>query len=89
MGFSIEAAVRSAFSWTLVRLFGGAMTLPVPDWQARPYKILFIRDDGIGDLMVSMEIIRAIAGQRDGLVRPVPSHSGSPRRPQVGLVVHP
>ncbi len=35
--------------------------MPVPDWQARPYRILFIRDDGIGDLMVSMEIIRAIA----------------------------
>jgi ADP-heptose:LPS heptosyltransferase len=58
---SIEAAVRSAFSWTLVRLFGGRERMPVPDWQARPYRILFIRDDGIGDLMVSMELIRAIA----------------------------
>jgi ADP-heptose:LPS heptosyltransferase len=57
---SIEAAVRSAFSWTLVRLFGGARTLPIPDWRSRPFRILFIRDDGIGDLMVSMEIIRAI-----------------------------
>jgi ADP-heptose:LPS heptosyltransferase len=59
--FSIEAAVRSAFSWTLVRLFGGTASMPIPDWQARPYRILFIRDDGIGDLMVSMELIRAIA----------------------------
>jgi ADP-heptose:LPS heptosyltransferase len=58
---SIEAAIRSAFSWTLVRLFGGAARMPVPDWRARPYRILFIRDDGIGDLMVSMEILRAIA----------------------------
>ncbi len=61
MGLSIEAAVRSAFSWTLVRLFGGAAPPSIPDWQARPYRILFIRDDGIGDLMVSMELIRAIA----------------------------
>lgn len=60
-GVSIEAAVRSAFSWTLVRLFGGRLRMPVPDWRARPYRILFIRDDGIGDLMVSMEVIRAIA----------------------------
>jgi ADP-heptose:LPS heptosyltransferase len=58
---SIEAAVRSAFSWTIVRLFGGATRAPIPDWHARPYRILFIRDDGIGDLMVSMEVLRAIA----------------------------
>lgn len=57
---SIEAAVRSGFSWTLVRLFGGARRLPLPDWRARPYRLLFIRDDGIGDLMVSMELLRAI-----------------------------
>jgi ADP-heptose:LPS heptosyltransferase len=58
---SIEAAIRSVFSWTLVRLFGGAARMPIPDWRARPYRLLFIRDDGIGDLMVSMEILRAIA----------------------------
>jgi hypothetical protein len=51
---SIEAAVRSAFSWSMVRLFGGEQRMPVPDWRARPYRILFIRDDGIGDLMVTM-----------------------------------
>ena len=57
---SIEAAVRTLFSHTIVRLFGGARELPIPDWRARPYRILFIRDDGVGDLMVSIEIIRAI-----------------------------
>lgn len=62
MGFpSIEATFRSAFSWTLVRLFGGAERMPLPDWRARPYRILFIRDDGIGDLIVSIELLRAIA----------------------------
>jgi ADP-heptose:LPS heptosyltransferase len=58
---SIEAAIRSAFSWTMVRLFAGPTRMPVPDWQARPYRILFIRDDGIGDLMVTMELLRAIS----------------------------
>lgn len=61
MRLSPEAAVRSAFSWALVRLLGGAERVPVPDWRARPYRILFIRDDGIGDLMVTMELLRAIA----------------------------
>lgn len=57
---SIEAGVRSAFSWMLVRLLGGERHADVPDWTHRPYRILFIRDDGIGDLIVSMELLRAI-----------------------------
>jgi ADP-heptose:LPS heptosyltransferase len=57
---AIEFAVRSAFQMALVRLLGGPRTIPVPDWRERPYRILFIRDDGIGDLIVSMEVIRAI-----------------------------
>ena len=58
---SIEFATRSAFSWTLLKLFGGQRYMPIPDWRARPYRILFIRDDGIGDMIVSIEILRAIA----------------------------
>ena len=58
---SLEAGVRSAFSWTILKLFGGAARMPVPDWKSRAFRILFIRDDGIGDLMVSQEIMRAIA----------------------------
>lgn len=58
---SIEFAARSAFSWTLLTLFGGERVMPIPDWRARPYRILFIRDDGIGDMIVSIEILRAIA----------------------------
>ncbi len=57
---SIESATRAAFSWTLVRLFGGKRRMPLPDWRARPYRILFIRDDGIGDMIVSIEAMRAI-----------------------------
>lgn len=60
MRVSPEAAVRSAFSWALVRLLGGPSRVAAPDWNARPYRILFIRDDGIGDLMVTMELLRAI-----------------------------
>lgn len=57
---SPEAGIRSAFSWALVRLLGGPSRVPAPDWRVRPYRILFIRDDGIGDLMVTMELLRAI-----------------------------
>jgi ADP-heptose:LPS heptosyltransferase len=44
-----------------VGLFGGGRRPPLPDWRARPYRVLVIRDDGIGDLIVSIEILRAIA----------------------------
>jgi ADP-heptose:LPS heptosyltransferase len=57
---AIEFAVRSAFQVALVRMLGGPRVVAVPDWRARAYRILFIRDDGIGDLIVSMEVIRAI-----------------------------
>jgi len=57
---AIEFAVRSAFQIALVKVFGGPRTVPIPDWRERPYRVLFIRDDGIGDLIISMEILRAI-----------------------------
>lgn len=34
---------------------------PLPDWNARPYRVLFIRNDRIGDMVVSLEVMRAIA----------------------------
>ena len=57
---SIEFAVRSAFQILLVRALGGPSSVDVPDWRVRPYRVLFIRDDGIGDLIVTMEVLRAI-----------------------------
>lgn len=57
---SIEFAARSALQAALVRLIGGPRTVPVPDWRERAYRVLFIRDDGIGDLIVTMEVLRAI-----------------------------
>lgn len=57
MSFSFRTGVQIA----LLRLFGGDRVTPVPDWNARPYRVLFIRDDGIGDLIVSMKVLEAIA----------------------------
>ena len=57
---SPDAWVRAAFSWLLVGLFGGRARMPIPDWRARPFRVLVIRDDGIGDLIVSIEVLRAI-----------------------------
>ena len=57
----VENSARRAVLRGLVGVFGGRRDVPLPDWRARPYRVLFIRDDGIGDFIVSIEIMRAIA----------------------------
>lgn len=44
-----------------VRAFGREPPDTSPDWRARPHRVLFIRNDGIGDLILSIEVMRAIA----------------------------
>ena len=34
---------------------------PLPDWSARPHRVLFLRDDRVGDMVASLEVMRAIA----------------------------
>ena len=51
----------------MLALLGGETRVAVPDWKARPYRVLFIRDDGIGDLMVTIEVMRAIAEVAPGI----------------------
>lgn len=58
---TLEAKARRLFLRALVGVLGGGPAPPIPDWRAQPYRVLFIRDDGIGDLIVSIEIMRAIA----------------------------
>ena len=58
---TLENGVRRELLRVLVALFGGGRPGPLPDLRARPYRVLIIRDDGIGDLIVSIEVLRAIA----------------------------
>ncbi|MEK7401506.1 MAG: glycosyltransferase family 9 protein [Gemmatimonadota bacterium] len=57
----VENGVRRLILSGLSAVFGGGVAPKLPDWGARPYRVLFIRDDGIGDFIVSIEIMRAIA----------------------------
>src|SRR4051812_40147276 len=38
-----------------------------PDWGARPYKLLFLRHDRLGDMIVSTHVMRVIAESHPGL----------------------
>jgi ADP-heptose:LPS heptosyltransferase len=57
---SIEVFFRSIGPTALLYAFGGPRREPIPDWRARPYRVLFVRDDGIGDLIISTPTLRAI-----------------------------
>jgi ADP-heptose:LPS heptosyltransferase len=57
----LENGARRLILRGLSAAFGGDQSPPLPDWRARPYRVLFLRDDGIGDFIVSIEIMRAIA----------------------------
>ena len=50
---------------TLLRLVaaavGGGRRRAPPDWGSRPHRVLFVRHDGIGDVLMSTPLLRAIA----------------------------
>lgn len=57
---SLEAAVHSIWLRGMVRALsrhGG----PLPDWDAQPRRLLFIRYDRVGDMVLCTGILRAIA----------------------------
>src|ERR1051325_9039330 len=58
----LEILPRDLFVGALVRIFGaGRGPVPTMEWRGRPFRVLFIRNDAIGDVIVSMEVMRAIA----------------------------
>jgi ADP-heptose:LPS heptosyltransferase len=56
----LERLIRSAWLRLLVATHGGFRALPPPSWETRPHRVLLLRHDGIGDLIVSLPLIDAI-----------------------------
>lgn len=52
-----------------IRLLTGLMRTPRarPDWGSRPHKLLFLRHDRLGDMIVSTHVMRVIAESHPGL----------------------
>jgi ADP-heptose:LPS heptosyltransferase len=52
-----------------IRLLTGLMRTPKarPDWGSRPHKLLFLRHDRLGDMIVSTHVMRVIAESHPGL----------------------
>jgi len=57
----LENRIRAAVLRAVVAAAGGGPAPPLPRWGERPHRVLVIRDDGIGDFIVSIEVLRAIA----------------------------
>ena len=76
----LENGVRRVILRGLVAALGRkAPPLPA-SWEDRPYRVLFVRDDGIGDFITSIEIMRAIAERAPGITLDV---LASPQNAQV------
>jgi heptosyltransferase-2 len=64
---AIEIAVRSVFVRALFGLLAPRPHAPEPDWTRGSHRVLFIRDDGIGDMVLSIEVLRAIAASNPAI----------------------
>ena len=57
----LEQWFRAAALRAIARRMGQATRGERPDWRARPHRVLFLRHDRIGDMILSTGILRVIA----------------------------
>ncbi|MGH7638576.1 MAG: glycosyltransferase family 9 protein, partial [Gemmatimonadaceae bacterium] len=56
-----ERLVKRATNGAIAAMMGSGARGERPDWRAAPYRVLFLRHDRIGDMILSTGILRAIA----------------------------
>lgn len=64
----LERAWRRFWIGALTRLMRRGDADRPPEWGTRPFRVLFLRHDRIGDMILSTGVLRAIAGAQPGLV---------------------
>src|SRR5689334_24367825 len=57
----LERFYKKVVTAIIARLMGPGARGERPDWRARPYRVLFLRHDRIGDMILSTGILHAIA----------------------------
>jgi ADP-heptose:LPS heptosyltransferase len=58
---ALERAWRKLWITLIAALLRATGSKRPPDWRARPHRVLFLRHDRIGDMIVSTGVLRAIA----------------------------
>jgi len=64
---SLERGAKRAVLRGAAAALGRADRGPEPDWDARPQRVLFLRHDRIGDMILSTGVLRAIASSHPAL----------------------
>ena len=86
----LEAVWKRAWMRIFARLMRGAPRAVPPDWDARPFRVLYLRYDRIGDMIMATSLIRAIKQSHDTItVDVLASRSNAPvlrHNPRVGEV---
>jgi ADP-heptose:LPS heptosyltransferase len=57
----LERAWRRAWMQSIGALSAGERVARIPDWDARPWSVLYLRSQGIGDVILATGVFRAIA----------------------------
>ena len=58
----LERAWRREWMRAIGRWSAGPVIAQSPQWDGRPWSVLFMRTQGIGDLILATGVLRAIAG---------------------------
>ena len=86
----LEAVWKRAWMRLFARLLRGNARVQPPNWDARPYRVLYLRYDRIGDMIMATSLIRAIKQSHETLtVDVLASRSNAPvllNNPRVGEV---
>ncbi len=61
---SLERGWRRAWMKSIGALSAGGQVEVIPDWNAHPWSVLYMRAEGIGDLILATGVLRAIALSR-------------------------
>ncbi len=62
----------------LLRLLSATISRrALPDWKARPYRVLYVRHDGIGDMILATGTLRAIARSHPTIKLDVLTHANT------------
>ena len=56
----LEGGVKAVLLRLIGAAAGSGRRTPPPDWGSRPHRVLFVRHDGIGDVLMSTPLLRAI-----------------------------
>lgn len=86
----LEAVWKRAWMRVFARLLWGSQRVQPPNWDVRPYRVLYLRYDRIGDMIMATSLIRAIKQSHDTItVDVLASRSNAPvllNNPRVGSV---